>query len=262
VAALNAATGYVYRWREKSPDQRPEELASLITEHVDRGWPILGFATHMDMSVIFGYEEGGTRVLVSDYWASEEPKVMLAADAKQVGLFMQRIDEPLPREAAVRAGLALALARWRKGVVDPDPITGATYYYGSAAYRRWIGDLERASSLTEEQRAKLFFANSWTYSSLHMNRSEHAARYLRENAGHMPEAARPPLEAAAQRYDRMRERLGKWDPASPKFGYVKQKKIDTWTDEVRKEEMALLRSLHELDMQAMGDIERALGAVD
>ncbi len=259
VAALNAATGYVFRWQHVGAD-RPAELPALIVEHIGRGRPILGFASHMDMAVIFGYEEAGQRVLVSDYWASEEPSLMPTAEAKEIGMFLERVEPPAPRSAAVHAGLALALARWRQGVVNPDPMTGATYYYGSAAYEKWISDLKRAPTLTDEQRANLFFLNGWTYSSLHMNRGEHAARYLRESAQHMPEAARPRLEAAAQRYDRMSERLGKWDPASPRFGYVKQKKLETWTDEVRKEEIALLRVLHELDFHAMADIERALAA--
>jgi hypothetical protein len=260
VEALNAATGYVFRWQGSGPDRPESELPARITEHIGRGWPILGFAARMDMAVIYGYEDGGQRVLVSDYWASEEPCIMPAASAKEIGMFIERVDAPAPRSAAVRAGLSLALKRWQQGVVNPDPITGATYYYGSAAYQRWIADLERASTLTDEQRANLFFLNGWTYSSLSMNRSEHAARYLRENAEHMPEAARPRLEAAAQRYDRMRERLGKWDPGNPMFGYVKQKKLDSWTDEVRKQEIALLRVLYELDLHAMGDIERALKA--
>ena len=268
VDALNAATGYVFRWdTPKAGAQPPTEqgssaLIERIVENVDRGSPILCFFTHLDMAVIYGYEDGGKRVLVSDYWASDDPSVLPTHEAKEVGMFLRSVEEPAPRGAAVRAGLKLALQRWRQGVVDPDPITGATYYYGSAAYKRWIGDLGRVESLTDEQRANLFFLNGWTYSSLHMNRSEHAAKYLRESAQHLPEAARPRLEAAAQRYDRMRDVLGKWDAASPKFGFGKRQKLETWTESVRKEEIALLRSLHELDTHAMGDIERALGAAD
>jgi hypothetical protein len=259
VAALNAATGYVFRWQSDGPDRSAPELIERIIEHIDRGYPILGFATHTDMAVFFGYADDGQRVLVSDYWASEEPSVMRTAEAKEIGMFLERIEAPAPRADAVRDGLRLAVRRWREGVVDPDPISGATYHYGSAAYRRWIGDLERVSSLTAEQRASLFFLNGWTYSSLHMNRSQHAARYLRSNAEHVPEAARPHLEAAAQCYDHMSERLGKWDTASPRFGFVKQKRIDTWTSEVQKDEIALLTSLHELDARAMDAIERAVG---
>jgi hypothetical protein len=91
-----------------------------------------------------------------------------------------------------------------------------------------------------------------------MNRSAHAASYLRASAEHLPAAAHAPLAAAAGRYDQLRERLGKWDPADPTFGMAKQKKVDSWTPEVREREMALLRDVSALETQAMRDLEQAL----
>jgi len=236
----------------------PPEFLARVTEHIDRGWPLLGFGKQMDMGVIFGYEDAGQRLLFSDYWASEEPSVMAADEAKAVCAFLQRIAEPAPRATAVRAGLELTLRRWNQGVVDPDPISGGTYYYGSAGYQRWLADLERAPALTPAQVGNLWFLNGWTYSSLHMNRSQHAARYLRANAEHLPAAAHAPLAAAAGRYDQIGERLGNWDPADPTFGMAKQKKVDSWTPEVREREMALLRDVYALETQAMRDIGQAL----
>jgi hypothetical protein len=233
VAALNRATGYVYRWDPPAAGalDSPEHLRQIV-QSIERGWPILGFASHMDMAVIYGYEDAGARVLVSDFWASEEPALMATAETKNVRFFLERIDEPLPRVDAVRGGLRLALRRWREGIVDPDPVSGGTYYYGDAGYRRWIADLERVPTLSDAQRQNLFFLNGWTYSSLFQTRTQHAARYLREALRHAPAAAHEGLAAAAARYDLVRERLGSWDPANPMFGFVKQKKIDTWTPEV------------------------------
>jgi hypothetical protein len=259
VEALNAATGYVYEWDPHAPGQPlPPHRIQRIVDHIDNGWPVLGFGANFDVAVIFGYEDGGQRVLLSDYWATEEPSVMAVGAAKEISAFMLRIDPPAPRPQAVRAGLALALQRWHQGIVDPDPITGATYYYGSAAYERWLADLQRHDSLGEAQRANLFHLNGWTWSSLAMNRSGHAAKYLRDGAQHLPAAAHAPLEAAAACHDRARERIGRWDPADPAFGFVKQKRLDTWTPEVREREQALLRDLYALDTQAMGFIGQAL----
>jgi hypothetical protein len=260
VDALNRATGYVYRWDppEAGAPNSPERHASIVAS-IERGWPILGFGQQMDMAVIFGYEDEGRRVVVSDLWASEEAAVMATADAKSVSMFLQRIEPPLARAQAVRAGLTLALKRWREGVVDPDPITGATYHYGDAGYRRWISDLERAESLTDMQRSNLFFLNGWTYSSLHQTRTQHAASYLRAALQHAPAPAHVGLEAAAGCYERIRERLGSWDPRSPMFGFVKQKRLDTWTSDVVASERALLGDLHALESEAFAAIERALG---
>lgn len=259
VAAVNAATGYVFTW--EPPEARrplPPEKLCRIVEHIERGFPILGYGLQYDVSVFYGYEDEGRRVLVSDYWASEDPCVMSVEAAKSIDFFLERIDAPLPRPAAVRAGLALAVRRWREGLVEGDPMKGSTYYYGAAGYERWIADLERAVGSDSDALGNLYFANGWTYSSLHMNRSEHAARYLRENAEHLPPAARPHLDAAAECYDRMRERLGPWDRSSPLFGFVKQQPLDTWTPEVRAREIALLRDLCDLDARAIDAIARAL----
>jgi hypothetical protein len=65
VAALGAATGYVFEFQP--PETRrplPPEYWASITAHIDRGWPLLGFGKRMDMAVIFGYEEGGRRLLL------------------------------------------------------------------------------------------------------------------------------------------------------------------------------------------------------
>jgi hypothetical protein len=260
VNALNAATGYVYDWDPDAPSPMPPEHRQRITEHIDRGFPILGLGARYDMAVIFGYEDGGRRILLSDYWASEEPSVMSSDDAKSVGMFLTRVEAPAPRAAAVRAGLTLAVRRWREGIVEADPITGSAHYYGDAGYEKWISDLERADALTTEQLGNLFFLNGWTYSSLYANRSGHAARYLRAGAEHLPEAARGHIESAAQAYDQMRERLGNWDTGNPMFGFVKQKKVETWAREVRQSEIALLKDVHELDARAIAAMERALAA--
>lgn len=260
VAALNRATGYVYEWDppEAGAAGSPEHRA-LIVESIERGWPILGFARHMDMAVFYGYEDEGRRLLVSDYWATEEPSLVALAEAKSVAFFLRRVDASASRVDAVRAGLTLALSRFRAGVVERDPITGATYHYGEAGYRRWRHDLGRAASLGDAQRAGLFFLNGWTFSALHSGRSKHAARYLRSAVEQLP-AAREALEEAAACYDAMRERLGAWDPADPTFGFVKQLKVESWTPEVRAREIALLEALEELDARAMSAIERALAA--
>jgi hypothetical protein len=210
------------------------------------------------MAVVFGYEAAGARVLLSDYWANDNPSVMPIGDAKEIGMFIEQVHEPTPRPDAVEAGLELALKRWQDGVVDPDPDSGATYYYGATGYERWIADLGRFDELDDGQRANLYFLNSWTYSSLHQNRAGHAARYLR--TADLGKGAAEALEAAAECYDRMAERLGRWDPADPRFGFVKQQPIASWTAEVRADEQATLTDLLALDSEAMGHLEAALAA--
>ncbi|WP_124543780.1 hypothetical protein [Piscinibacter terrae] len=261
VAALNNATGYVFEWECAVPGQpHAPHRVQRMKDHIDNGWPVLALGSRMDLSVIHGYEDDGQRVLLSDYWADADPYIIPTSDVKEISAFMLRIDPPLPRADAVRAGVALAVKRWRQGVVEADPITGATYHYGSEGYRRWIADLARFDTLSDAQRGNLFFLNGWTYSSLAMNHGGHAAKYLREGAHALGEgtpASQALLEAAAV-YDQVAARIGRWDPADPAFGFVKQKGIETWTPEVRAKETALLRDLLEMEEAAMRHLEHSL----
>ncbi|MFN8223944.1 MAG: hypothetical protein U0R50_11950 [Gaiellales bacterium] len=259
MTALNRATGVHLDWsKPPTTDDARRQRERRIVASIDRGWPILAHGAQMDMAVVFGYEAAGARVLLSDYWAAEHPCVMATAEAKEIGAFIDRIDPPAERTDAVRAGLELAVRRWHEGIVDPDPTSGATYYYGGTGYERWRADLGRFDDLDEGQRHNLYFLNSWTYSSLHQNRSGHAARYLR--AANLGVAAEGELEAAAICYDRLAERLGRWSASDPRFGFVKQQPIKSWTHDVRADEIATLTDLQQLDTEAIGHLERALAA--
>jgi hypothetical protein len=256
VAALNAATGYVFEWND--PETAPADTRERVKASLDRGYPVLAMPLQMDLGIILGYEGDGGTLLVADYWASEFPARVAITDMKQVGCFLDRVQAPAPRPSAVRAGLGLALARFREGVVDPDPISGATYHYGSAGFERWAADLERAPQLSAEQRQNLFHVSSWTFSGFHQGHGKHAAAYLRRAAPHFDPRARAHVLEAADLYDRVRGRLGAWDTSDPLFGMVKQKPLSTWTDDVRRREIELLRDVQELEQRAMVAIEKAL----
>ena len=256
VAALNHATGYVFEWDDPRP--MPASHLTKITRSIDRGEPVLGYPLQMDMGIVFGYEENGQRLIISDYWAREEAQLIDASEAKLLGLFLVQTAAPATRASAARAGLELALKRWKEGIVERDRGTGSTYFYGSAGYARWIADLERAETLTEEQRRNLWHISSWTYSSLHANRSRHALEYLRKHEQYFAPGPRAQLTLARQEYQKAATRLGKWDTGSATFGMVKQQKFEAWTPTVRGEEIALLRDLWSLDAAAMVASERAL----
>jgi hypothetical protein len=257
VAALNAATGYVFEWNDSSI--APGDTRERVKNSVDQGYPVLAMPSHMDVGVVFGYEDEAEQLLVADYWASDFPERRAIGDMQQIGCFLDRVQEPLSRAEACRAGLSLAAARFGQGVVDPDPITGATYYYGGAAFERWAADLERFDELTNAQRQNLFFVNSWTFSALHQGRTRYCAAYLRKAARHSSPAEATLLLEAASLYDLVQKRLGAWDASDATFGMVKQKPFDGWTSEVRRREIELLADVHRLEARAFAAIEQALG---
>src|SRR5439155_1323162 len=71
--------------------------------------------------------------------------------------------EPLPRDQAVIQGLSAAVHNWTRGVAQHGH---GEYLYGPAAYQRWIQDLGRATTFTEQEQATLFFVSWWNFDTL------------------------------------------------------------------------------------------------
>jgi hypothetical protein len=256
VAALNAATGYVFEWND--PGIAPVDTQARVKASLDQGYPVLAMPSHMDLGVIYGYEDDGSSLLVTDYWSSDFPERRAIADMQQIGCFLDRVEEPAVRSRAVRAGLALAVRRFRQGLVDPDPITGASYYYGSVGFERWAADLRRVPELSTEQQQNLFFVSSWTFSGMHQGRTKHAAAYLRKAARHFDSARGGQLLEVAGLYDQVKERLGPWDASDAAFGMLKQQPFASWTADVRRRELELLHDVHRLEERAMSALASTL----
>jgi hypothetical protein len=246
----------VFEWND--PDTSPADTRERVKASLDQGYPVLAMASHLDLGVVFGYEDDANSLLVSDYWASDYPERRAIADFQQIGCFLDHVQAPAPRANATRAGLALSVSRFREGLVDPDPITGASYYYGAAGFERWQADLERVPELSAQQLSNLFHVSSWTFSTLYQGRTKHAPDYLRRASRHFSEPGGARLLEAAALYDRVADRLGPWDASDPIFGMVKQRPLATWTDEVIRREIALLGDLRELEERAISAIEKAL----
>ncbi|MEM6393229.1 MAG: hypothetical protein AAF797_10685 [Planctomycetota bacterium] len=257
---LGRATGKRFEW--SFPDPEADKPVERIVAEVEAGRPILAYGKMMDVAVIYGYEDGGSRVLLSDYWADKEPFVMETSAICGVTAWLVEEVEPLARSEAVAAGLRLAVRRWDEGTEDEPYEPSTRFYYGPLAYEEWIADLRRADSLTEAQRENLYFLNGWNYSSLHVTRRDHAVAYLRASAEHLPEGVQRHAEAAAGVYEETGQYLTRWDPADDRFGFTKGKPASAWTAEVRASEIAWLEGLAELDTRAMVHLKRAVALLE
>lgn len=258
--ALGLATGYRFEWTFPEKDQTHD--VDRIVAEIDAGRPILAYGKQMDVSVIYGYEDAGDAVVLSEYWSDGQPVVMPTADIKGVTAWHTEVVAPLPRAEAVAAALKVTSKRWHEPTHGTPYEPATNYYYGPRAYDEWLADLRRAETLTDEQRGNLYFLNGWNYSALHITRRDHAAKYLREQSRHLPEAARTHAEAAAGVYERLAAYLGKWDPTDDRFGFVKQKPVSSWTAEVREAEIDWLGGIAALEAEAQGRVDRALAALD
>ncbi|MEM6552604.1 MAG: hypothetical protein AAF750_10825 [Planctomycetota bacterium] len=257
---LGRATGKRFEW--SFPDAEADKPVERIVSEIEAGRPILAYGKKLDVSVIYGYEAGGARVLLSDYWADREPFVMETSAICGVTAWLVEEVEPLARSEAFAAGLRLAVRRWGEGTEDEPYEPTTRFYYGPLAYEEWVADLRRADTLTEEQRENLYFLNGWNYSSLHVTRRDHAGAYLRANAECLAERVRRQVDAAASVYEEAGRYLSAWDPKDDRFGFAKGKPASGWTAEVRASEIEWLEGLAELDRRAMGHMRRAVSALD
>ncbi|MBB6429430.1 hypothetical protein [Algisphaera agarilytica] len=257
---LGRATGYAFDW--SFPGENADKPIERIVAEVDAGRPILAYGKKHDLGVIYGYEDAGQTVVLSDYWSEGKPVVMPTAEIKGVTAWLTNVVEPLPRGEAVAEGVRLTSRRWAQGTEDTPYAPPMRYYYGPQAYAEWLADLHRADTLTDEQRGNLYFLNGWNYSSLHMTRRDHAAQYIREQSRHLPEAAQAHASDAAGVYERLAQYLGKWDPTDDQFGFVKQKPVTSWTAEVRAAEIGWLEGIAALESEAQERIDRAVNELE
>ena len=83
-----------------------------------------------------------------------------------------------------------------------------------------------------------------------------SADYLRRAAEHFGSVDAAHVLEAAGLYEQVAQRLGSWDAKDPIFGMVKQQPLSSWTADVRRREVALLRDVQQLEERAMRSLEQ------
>ncbi len=201
-----------------------------------RAWievPVIALPSHMDLGVIFGCEDEGATLLVSDCWASDYPERRPITDMQQIGCFLDRVQAPEPRARAVRAGLRLAVSRFREGLVGPNRSPArVTTTAAPASNAGWT--ISSACRSCLEQQPNLFTSAVGPSASLHRARTKYAPpvpapRSSSHRRYRFDSCWRPLSSAIASKLV-----LGSWDPSDPIFGMVKQQPLAAWTPDVRQ----------------------------
>ena len=97
---------------------------------------MLAYNDHMDIGVVYGYEQGGAVLWYSDYRPDVGMPYRVPAD--KIGPlqahYIGRKDPALPPIERLEESLRQAVLNWGRGVHDGG-IPGRAYHYGSAALR-------------------------------------------------------------------------------------------------------------------------------
>ena len=130
------------------------------------------------------------------------------------------------------------------------------------AYTAWATDIRNAATFDDEQQGPLFFANWWCFEIL-VDARNSAAVFLREYADAAgDDQAATHIRTAADLYQQEGQLLGAFYGTKDAFmAPWSGKGLKDWTDEVRQRELAAIAQAHDLDRQAIAELEAALAAM-
>lgn len=253
LAAVSRHTGWQLNCEMQAPQGALDAVRGRIVAAIDAGRPMLCYPPDWNVGLIYGYEDEGRTLLVSDYASKEYPhRVPLA----EMGPLRQTADvwtRPMPMGNALRDVLAQAVADWRRGKHDGG-LPERQYWYGKAAFAAWIGDLQNYDTLTEADREGLRRIDGWIYHCLWDARKA-AECFLRDWSLATP-GMRPELLQIADLYKGEVALLAPLVDAK----YAGGKQESYLSPEERKREIAILQQVRDLEEQAIVAITAVLKA--
>ena len=258
ITAVSKATGWKLRVKlgDGGPDM--ERFTGEIVGDVNAGRPVLVYPPDLNVAVAFGYEDAGKTLLLRDYMKREDTAKLATGKLGFLLMFLGEHRNGMPLKDAVVASLRIALHNWRRGIGNEGP---GDYWYGEAAFKRWMEDLSRTEELDDGEQRKLFFVG-WLNFNTVADARKTAVTFLREHASLFDGAARKALERVAAIYDEEGKVMGGVYGAKDAFlGGWSRKSFDDWTPDVREREREILADLSSRDAAAIAEIEKALQAI-
>ncbi|UCC69128.1 MAG: sigma-70 family RNA polymerase sigma factor [Armatimonadota bacterium] len=256
IEAVQRATGWQFRIEVLFGDDATNvgRLAPDIAASINGDRPVLAYDKWLNMGVVYGYEEGGERLLVRSYSSDDLPPSFpaseLGAPHHRLIIFLSERIEPLAPRAAAAEALRIAVRNWQRERFAPIPVE---YWYGKAALEHWLADIGEAEDLPEDDRGKLGRVTWWNFAAMHDARKA-AVTFLGEGAEALGGEAAKGLGRTADIYA---EEVKLFDAVAAEphvFGGAGA----GWTAEVRRRERETLSRAIELEEKAIAEIERAL----
>jgi RNA polymerase sigma factor (sigma-70 family) len=264
--AMMKATGWSLpcdaQWGNPHPDF--DAIWNRIVASIGAGRPVIAYDDHLDMAVIYGYEEEGRMLLFRDYYRGNALHALPVEKIGPMQWYLGNFRAPLPPREALIESLKIAVRNWRRGK-DSGGLPGREYWYGDDAFRVWIEDLSRADAgeFPDKDMGGFFYLNAWVFHSLADARNA-AKEFLKDHLSLLKGDKRKALERAVALYEKELDIFGSVDPNSPLFsgsaffGPPSGRPITDWTSEVREREREILTKARELENCAITEIAKAL----
>jgi len=258
-AAISKLTGWKLpmEWIEtKGRDN--DRLRKRIVASIDAGRPVAAYPPIWNVGVVYGYEDGGKTLWVSDYMGKEHPVRVPIEKLGPLHVYLgDYVQPPALREALIEA-LRLAVGNWRRKRHDGG-LKGREYFYGDAAFAAWIKDLRNYDKLSAKTQAAMSGVDPFVYVSLHDARRA-ARAFLNEWSGLLDGEARQALEKASELYEeeiKVLQPLLAGKQAACENGPQENKAS---LREVRLREIEVLTKARKTEASAITQMEKALAA--
>ncbi len=254
ITAVSKATGWQLRVKLGKGGPDMERFTGDIVASVNSGRPVLVYPPDLNVAVAYGYEDAGKTLMLRDYMKREDQTKLPTTNLGFLLIFLgEHTDGTPPRDAFMKS-LRIAVHNWQREIGTEGP---GDYWYGKAAFGRWMDDIARADSLAEKEQKKLFFT-SWLCLDNIADARKTAVSFLRDRAS-LLDAAAESLNRAAAIYEEEGQTLADIFAAKDAFlGPWSRKSINDWTDSVRKREREILADLSSRESAAIAEIEKAL----
>lgn len=253
----NASPWEFVLYQPKPEDaEKVAEMRKAVVESIDRGVPVQYGS--IEDGVIVGYQKEG------DEWLCYYP---LYQNGKQLLLETQvpwGVAIYTARKDSVPSKIELAINSLKQAVEMAHQEDAEEYWLGFRAWDEYINYLEKLNNNNELIKDDDTLGNAWIYECLVAYRLQ-AANYLRGIAQGFYEEVETPLLNAADLYEQMvTEKL--LDEQGCFTDFVPYpwmlKKNQTWSDEMREEEIRRLKEALPLEKKAIAEIEKALEKIE
>ncbi len=249
-------------WEARAYEVTKEDVAKVkearraVMASIDRGVPVL-YGSEED-GVIIGYQKGGDEWLCFDALVQGGQKMIVKKSWPWgIGIYTARKAHDPDRRALVIGSLRQAVDMANAQEAD-------AYFVGFKAWDKYIEKLKALDAADEKTRNDSMQGNAWIYECLGQYRGC-AARYLRGVASEFDAPAAEHLRKAADLYAKMSSEV-LVDPKNCPLTIAPYpfslKPGQTWTAEMRQEQVKRLQAALPIERQALAEIGQALASID
>jgi hypothetical protein len=259
ITTIQKASGWSFRMEVPAGDG-PGQMVQFVPDILDSingGLPALVYDDMMNMSVAYGYEEEGAKLLLRSYGRQSDRVLAPSAKLGPLLLLLNAWKEPMPFEQALVLGLQAAVRNHHRKTA-PAPMGG--YEYGDSAFEAWMSDIANTEGLSPIEKENLFAVSYWNFDCLFDARLT-APAFLTECAEVIGGRAKGLLQRAARHFEQELKFLEPVFATKDAFlGHWSGKTVADWSDAVRKREREILALVRRMDDTGIACVAEALEA--